>query len=145
MGLEYLCVIADSIKDRGLRLPFARMEEKQEYASFNVLSRKPLVGGVPIMILVGFSFAMLGSAVLGFIFLPTKIAFIIPAILLFGLVVIKFMCEEKSNAMDDLQWTIKGALMRLQQQSIIFSVSPHANSENMRKEKIHEFFKKYKR
>ena len=121
------------------------MEEKQEYASFNVLSRKPLVMGVPIMILVGFSFAILGSAVFGFILFPIKVAFIIPAILLFGLVVIKFMCEEKSNAMDDLQWTIKGALMRLEQKSIIFSVSPHSDSESMRKEKIHEFFKKYKR
>lgn len=117
--------------------------EKDKYLSYNALSRKPLVFGIPVLTLVGFSFAIILSSIIGLIALPIQLALIIPAILCMVLFGIKLMCEEKSNAMDDLVWSLKGALLRFKQQSIVISVSSHADSERIKREKINEFFKKH--
>ncbi|WHP52923.1 MULTISPECIES: VirB3 family type IV secretion system protein [Vibrio harveyi group] len=118
--------------------------EKTEYATYNSLTRKALVGGVPLMILVGFSFAIIISLVVGFSILPTSGALVVPIILCVCLFGIKVMCEENSNAMDNVSWVIKGALLRLKSKSIVCSISPQADSDAKRKVKINEFFKQFK-
>ncbi|EPN0316290.1 VirB3 family type IV secretion system protein [Vibrio vulnificus] len=120
------------------------IQEKKEYASYNSLTRKALVFGVPLLILVGFLFAIVVSFVLGIAFLPTSWAFVVPAILAGCLFIIKMMCEQNSNAMDNMVWVIRGLLLRFKSQSVVFSVSPYADSESKRKVKINEFFKQFK-
>lgn len=119
-------------------------EEKTKYISYNGLSRKALVFGVPMMTLVAFAFAIILSFVVGIATLPTKFALIAPAILCMVLFGVKMMCEDKSNAMDDIVWIIKGALLRFKHQSIVLTVSSQADSDKIKKEKINDFYKKHK-
>lgn len=117
------------------------MEERQHYASYNSLTRKALVFGVPLMTLVGFSFAIIISAVIGLFIFPTWVACIVPALLCCCLFAIKLMCETRSNAMDDVVWIVKGLMLRLKHQSIVLVIS----SENKRKERINDFFRQYRK
>ena len=114
-------------------------DEIQKYASYNVLSRKALIGGVPIITLVVFLFLILITGFLGAVVVGLY-GLIIPFILVCILFWIRGQCLENSRAMESVWWDFKGWLTRLQCRSSITSFTSTDNSLTKRREVIREWF-----
>ena len=87
--------------------------EIQKHASYNVLARKSLIGGVPIITLVVFLFLILVTGFLGGVMIGAY-GLIIPLILICVLFWIRIQCMDNSRAMESLWWDFKGWITRLQ-------------------------------
>lgn len=117
--------------------------DKQRYASYNVLARKALVFGVPIIALISFLVAILFTAVIGVSWLGFPRGVIIPLILVGLLFTIRVMCMADSRAMEGVIWDFKGSITRLLCRSNVTSFTSTNDSKKKRRERIHEFYKLY--
>ncbi len=101
------------------------MDEKQKYASYNVMARKGLIFGIPIITLVIFMCLIMLTGFGGVMMLGVK-ALVIPLILLVILFGVKVKCESDSRAMEAVWWDIKGGFYRLRCRSSVtsFTSSP---------------------
>ena len=111
-----------------------------QYASYNVLSRKALIFGVPILLLVSILCAAL---VTGFsaLFIWGMKGMLVPVLFAFALLGVRIQCQDDSRAMDRLRWNAKSGLSRLRCQSTITSFT-HLNVSPMkRKQDVKDFFK----
>jgi type IV secretory pathway VirB3-like protein len=117
------------------------IEEKDEYASYNSMSREPLIAGIPIIPLISLLGLAAVTAALGFIFLGVLKGLIVPTIILAGLFVIRVKCMDDSRAMKSIFWDLKGIFYRLSSGSLIVSFTSISNSDQRRKENVIEWFK----
>ena len=116
-------------------------KEIQEYASYNVLARKPLIAGVPIITLLTFLCLILITGFGGILLLGIGKGLIIPIILGFILFCIRIKCMDDSRAMEGVWWDVKGAMSRLICQSTVTSFTSIDNSPKRRKENVREWIK----
>lgn len=116
-------------------------DKTQEYASYNVLARKPLIGGVPIIMLLVFLCLILITGGAGILLFGPGVGLIIPAILSALLFCIRIMCMDNSRAVDGVWWDIKGALTRVICQSTVTSFTSTNDSQKWRRENVREWFK----
>ena len=116
-------------------------ENKDEYLTYNVLARKPLIWGVPVITLVTFLCLMLLTGFAGIATLGIMKGMIFPTLLALILFFIRLVCIDNSRAMESLWWDIKGTLFRLRCQSSVVSFTSTDNSLKKRKEHIIEWFK----
>ncbi|WP_199481226.1 conjugal transfer protein TraD [Vibrio owensii] len=115
-------------------------EERDQYASYNSLARKPLMLGIPIFPLVMGGIAMLFVGWIGVFFFGTK-GLVFPAFIALGLLYIRVRSEEDSRAIDDMKWEAKGFLTRLRCQSNTISFTSIDNHPFRRKQHVSEWFK----
>lgn len=113
----------------------------QEYASYNVLARKPLIGGVPIIMLLVFLCLILITGGAGILLFGLGVGLVIPTILSTLLFCIRIMCMDNSRAMGGVWWDIKGALTRVICQSTVTSFTSTNDSQKWRRENVREWFK----
>ena len=113
----------------------------QEYASYNVLARKALIFGVPVVTLFLFIVAMLITGVFGIALLGAVKGMVIPLILGATVFVIRVKCMDDSRAMEGVAWDLKGALTRIKCRSNVTSFTSTNDSLAKRKEDIREFYK----
>jgi len=116
-------------------------KELEKFASYNVLARKALIFGVPILTLISFLGTMLLTGALGIAFWGFPKGIIIPLLLGVGLFVVRVKCMDDSRAMEDVVWDIKGAMARLRCRSTVTSFTSIDESDKNRRERIHEFYK----
>lgn len=121
---------------------FFMSKEPDVYLSYNMLARKPLVGGVPLMLGLAMLIAIVITVFIAVLAESILLA-TIPFVLLISLFVIKFLCEDDSRAVDKMKWTVKGVLLRLQHQSMVINISPQLTSSKKRSERINDFYKQY--
>jgi low affinity Fe/Cu permease len=117
------------------------MSEIQKYAGYNVLARKALMAGIPILTLIIFLCLITVTAIGGLLIFGDERTLIIPTILSFMLFAVKVACTDDSRAMDKLAWDIRGMFYRLRCQSKIVSFTSTDTSEKRRKKNVHEWFK----
>jgi hypothetical protein len=117
------------------------MSEIQKYAGYNVLARKALMAGIPILTLILFLCLITVSVVVGLLVFGDVRTLIIPTILIFMLFAVKVACTDDSRAMDKLGWDIKGMFYRIRCQSKIVSFTSTDASESRRKNNVREWFK----
>ena len=117
------------------------MQDKQEYASYNVLARKPLMFGVPpiitfliLLVLIVASF-FAGIVLFGAAGLIAPLFFVA---LLFG---IRLVCMDDSRAMESVMWNVRGALSRVLCQSSVVSFTSTNDTSKKRKDHVRQFFK----
>ncbi|MCG9625410.1 conjugal transfer protein TraD [Vibrio mediterranei] len=115
-------------------------EERELYASYNSLSRKPLIGGIPVIALVMGCGAMLLTGFGGLAFFGAK-GLVLPAFFALGLLYIRIRSMEDSRAIEDIQWELKGLLTRLRCQSTTLSFTSMDNQTAKRKSHVSEWFK----
>ncbi|MGR5514049.1 conjugal transfer protein TraD [Vibrio harveyi] len=115
-------------------------EERDQYASYNSLARKPLMLGIPIFPLVMGGIAMLLLGWIGLFFFGAKGLFF-PAFIALGLLYIRIRSEEDSRAIDEMKWEAKGFLTRLRCQSNTISFTSIDNHPFRRKQHVSEWFK----
>lgn len=116
-------------------------EEIQEYASYNVLARKALIGGVPIITLLIFLCLILVTGFGGLYFFDVKKGLFIPCILGVVLFLIRLKCMDDSTALDRIPWDIKALFNRLMCGSNVISLTSTDNSINRRRENVREWIK----
>jgi len=112
----------------------------KQYASYNVLARKALIAGVPIISLLIMLMLILVTSVLGVMWFGLAKAFIIPillGLLLFG---IRIKCMEDSRAMEDVLWDAKGAMSRVVCRSNVTSFTSYHTCPKARRAQINDFF-----
>jgi type IV secretory pathway VirB3-like protein len=114
--------------------------EKDNYASYNVLNRKALIFGIPIITLVillcvALAFAAIGMKMFGIVGLMPSM------IVLFVLFIIRVLCQDDSRALDRICWNIKSAWYRFRCRSTITSFTSVCSSTTKRKQNAREFFK----
>lgn len=119
----------------------AMKKEIQEYASYNVLARKPLIAGVPIITLLIFLCLILITGFGGILLFGIGKGLIIPIILGILLFCVRIKCMDDSRAMEGVWWDIKGAISRLICQSSITSFTSTNDSLKRRKENVREWIK----
>lgn len=118
------------------------MEKKiQEFASYNVLARKALIFGVPVITLFLCIVAMLITGVIGVALGGLIKGMVVPLLLGVVVFVIRVKCMDDSRAMEDVMWDLKGALTRLICRSNVTSFTSTNDSLAKRKEDIREFYK----
>ena len=117
------------------------MTERQKYASYNALARKPLIFGIPIQTLVIFMCLIMVTGFGGVMMFGAAKGLVAPLVLCFVLFAIKIKCENDSRAMEALWFDIKGALYRLRCGSKILSLTSTDNSPTRRKHNVREWFK----
>lgn len=115
-------------------------EERDQYASYNSLARKPLKLGIPIFPLVMGGIAMLLVGWIGLFFFGAK-GLVFPAFIALGLLYIRIRSEEDSRAIDEMKWEAKGFLTRLRCQSNTISFTSIDNHPFRRKQYVSEWFK----
>lgn len=115
-------------------------EAQDKYASYNSLARKPLVMGIPIIVLVLGCALMLITAVLGGLVFGIK-GLVIPSLILLGLIYVRIRCEKDSRAAEDIKWELKAFLTRIQCQSNTISYTSIDNNPIRRKKHVSEWFK----
>lgn len=113
--------------------------ETQNYASYNALSRKALIWGIPIIPLVLFLCLILTTAFVGG-FLFGIYGLIIPLFLICVLFWIRIQCLEDSRAMESVWWDFKGWITRVQCRSTITSLTSTDASIKKQREVIREWF-----
>lgn len=86
--------------------------EQTLYASYNSLSRYPLMLGVPVEVL---AIMMLTTIISGFVGVAAFgfYGIILPILLIFCLLLIRGKCADDSRAVAWMQWDLKGWLDRL--------------------------------
>lgn len=117
--------------------------EKQQYAGYNVLARKPLIGGVPIITLLILLSLMLVTGIVGIVLMGLGKGLILPALLGFLLFLIRLKCMDDSRAMESVWWESKGALSRVLCQSSVASFTSTTDSEKKRKDSVIDWFKNH--
>ncbi|EOW9469051.1 VirB3 family type IV secretion system protein [Vibrio cholerae] len=117
--------------------------ETQEYASYNVLARKPLIMGVPIITLVVFLLLMLLTGLGGMLMFGFAKALIMPILLFVTLLFIRLRCMTDSRAMESMWWDTKAAISRLICQSEVTSFTSTDDSHTRRRARINEWYKNY--
>ncbi len=115
--------------------------ELQKYASYNVLARKALICGIPIITLISFLVAMLFTGVLGIMWLGLLKGIITPLLFGMGLFIIRVKCMDDSRAMEGVVWDLKGGMTRLVCRSNVTSFTSTNECKIKRKKDIHEFYK----
>ncbi|MBS0044845.1 hypothetical protein KFE26_21495 [Shewanella sp. M16] len=117
------------------------MNEKQKYASYNVMARKGLMFGIPIITLVIFVCLIMITGFGGIVLFDLK-GLIMPLILIVILFGIRFQCESDSRAMEAVWWDLKGVFYRVRCKSNVtsFTSSP-VDSPSRRKENVREWLK----
>ncbi len=115
-------------------------QEQDVYASYNSLGRKPLILGIPIIVLVFGLLAILLSAILSIVTVGIK-GLVIPALFVFLLIYVRIRCEHDSRAIEDIYWDIRGGLVRIVSQSRIVSFSYIDDTERKRKQHVSEWLK----
>lgn len=115
-------------------------EERDQYASYNSLARKPLMFGMPIIPLIIGMLTMLPTGWLGLSFFGVK-GLVFPAFIALGLLYIRVRSEEDSRAIDEMKWEAKGFLTRLRCQSNTISFTSIDNHPFRRKQHVSEWFK----
>lgn len=115
--------------------------EKKLYASYNVLARKALVLGVPIVTLVVLCISIMLSSILGIAYFGDIRAAILPILLACFLFFVRVISLDDSRAMEGYLWDIKGLLTRFVCRSTVTSFTAVDDSLIKRKETINEFFK----
>lgn len=115
-------------------------EEREQYASYNSLARKPLMLGIPIIPLIMGALLMLITGWIGLSFFGVK-GLVFPAFIALGLLYIRIRSMEDSRAIDDMKWEAKGFLTRLRCQSNTISFSSIDNHPFRRKQHVSEWFK----
>ena len=113
----------------------------QEYASYNVLARKPLIAGVPIIMLLVFLCLILITGGAGILMFGPRVGLIIPTILSVLLFFIRIRCMDNSRAMDEIWWDIRGGLTRLICQSSVASFTSTNDSQKRRRENVRDWLK----
>lgn len=116
-------------------------KEIQEYASYNVLARKPLIAGVPIITLLIFLCLILITGFGGILLFGIGKGLIIPIILGVLLFSVRIKCMDDSRAMEGVWWDVKGAISRLICQSSVTSFTSTNDSLKRRKEYVREWIK----
>lgn len=112
----------------------------QKYASYNVLARKALIYGVPIITLVLFIALILLTGIVGILWLGLIKGIIAPLLLTGILFVIRIMCMDDSRAMESVVWDLKGIMTRLICRSNVTSFTSINDCKTKRREHIHEFY-----
>ena len=120
------------------------MADIEQYASYNVLARKPLLGGVPIITLVIFLCLILVSAFGGVLLFGFAKGLIVPIILCTILFTIRIKCMDDSRAVDAFAWDMKGVITRIICRSSVTSYTSTDDSPKRRKEKISDWYKHYR-
>lgn len=115
--------------------------ELQKYASYNVLSRKALIWGIPTITLIVFLILMLITATLGIILYGIYNGIIIPFLLSILLFMIRIKCMDDSRAIDGIMWDIKGIFIRIACHSNVISLTSFDIRDKKRKELIYDFYK----
>ena len=115
-------------------------EEREQYASYNSLARKPLMLGIPIIPLIMGALLMLITGWIGLSFFGVK-GLVFPAFIALGLLYIRIRSMEDSRAIDDMKWEAKGFLTRLRCQSNTISLTSIDNHPFRRKQHVSEWFK----
>ncbi|WP_372378896.1 conjugal transfer protein TraD [Vibrio natriegens] len=115
-------------------------EEREQYASYNSLARKPLMLGIPIIPLIMGALLMLIIGWVGLSFFGVK-GLVFPAFIVSGLLYIRIRSMEDSRAIDDMKWEAKGFLTRLRCQSNTISFTSIDNHPFRRKQHVSEWFK----
>ncbi len=114
----------------------------QEYASYNVLARRPLMLGVPIIPLLVLLMLMAASFFAGIYWLG-RAGLVFPLFFAGVLFAVRLMCMENSRAIESLKWDSKGALSRLRCQSSVVSLSSTDDTQKRRKAYVSQFLKDY--
>jgi len=114
--------------------------EKTQYASYNVLNRKALIAGIPIITLVillcvALALAAIGMKLFGIVGLMPSM------LVLFVLFVIRVLCQDDSRALDRIAWSLKATWYRFKCRSTITSFTSVCSSTTKRKQNAREFFK----
>ncbi|WP_321273661.1 conjugal transfer protein TraD [uncultured Vibrio sp.] len=115
-------------------------EEREQYASYNSLARKPLMLGIPIIPLIMGALLMLITGWIGLSFFGVK-GLVFPAFIALGLLYIRIRSMEDSRAIDDMKWEAKGFLTRLRCQSNTISFTSIDNHPFRRKQHVSEWLK----
>ena len=116
-------------------------KEIQEYASYNVLARKPLIAGVPIITLLTFLCLILITGFGGILLFGMGKGLITPIILGFILFFIRIKCMDDSRAMEGVWWDIKGSINCLICQSTVTSFTSIDDSAKRRRGNVREWIK----
>lgn len=116
------------------------MQEKQEYLSYNVLARKALMFGVPVITFLILLFLIVASFFAGIVLFGAAglIAPLFLTALLFG---IRLVCMDDSRAMESVMWNVRGALSRLRCQSSVVSFTSTNDTPTKRKDHVRQFIK----
>ncbi|UJF17257.1 conjugal transfer protein traD [Vibrio sp. SS-MA-C1-2] len=99
------------------------MTENTQYASYNVLARKALIAGVPILTLLTFLCFMLITGFGGMMLFGFAKGLIIPSLLAMLLFFIRIKCIDDSRAMEGLKWDINSLFYRMLCRSSVISFS----------------------
>ncbi|WP_434529571.1 conjugal transfer protein TraD [Vibrio sp. K4] len=115
-------------------------QEREQFASYHSLARKPLIGGIPVIALVTGCGAMLLTGFLGCLFFGAK-GLVLPALIAATLLYIRIRCMDDSRATEDMKWELKGFLTRLRCQSTTISFTSIDDNPLRRKQHVSEWFK----
>ena len=112
----------------------------QEFASYNVLARRPLMLGVPIIPLLVLLIAIVVSFFGGVFFLGL-IGLIFPLFFSGVLLALRVASMEDSRVIESIKWDCRGALSRLRCQSSVVSLSSSDDSQERRRTYVRRFLK----
>ena len=115
-------------------------EPLQKYASYNVLARKALMAGVPVITLIIIITLILFTGVIGILTMGLIKGVITPLLLCALLFYIRVKCIDDSRAMEGVMWDLKGALSRLKCRSNVTSFTSIDESDKKRRSQINEFY-----
>ena len=115
-------------------------QEREQFASYHSLARKPLIGGIPVIVLVSGCGAMLLTGFFGCL-LFGAMGLVLPALIALGLLYIRIRCMDDSRATVDMKWELKGFLTRLRCQSTTISFTSIDDNPLRRKQHVSEWFK----
>jgi type IV secretory pathway VirB3-like protein len=113
----------------------------QKYASYNVLARKALIYGVPIIPLVTLLIAILFTGFIGITSLGFTRGIIVPLILTGLLFFVRVISLDDSRAIESIIWDFKAAMTRLICRSSVTSFTSIDDSKEKRRALINEFYK----
>lgn len=115
-------------------------QERTKFASYNSLARKPLLMGVPVIMLVLGSALMLLTGVLGWLLIGAK-GLVFPALILLFLFYLRIRSFSDSRASEEIIWEIRGLISRLRCRSSIVSYSSIDGSTIRSKKDVSEWIK----
>lgn len=116
-------------------------KQPQAYASYNIMARKALIGGVPIILLITTFGVMLITGFIGVVSFGFKVGMILPVLLAIGLFIVRVRCMDNSRAMDMVQWDVRALWGRLRCRSSVTSFTSINHHKVKRKAHALEWFK----
>ncbi|EOV0110336.1 conjugal transfer protein TraD [Vibrio parahaemolyticus] len=115
-------------------------QKREQFASYHSLARKPLIGGIPVIVLVTGCGAMLLTGFFGCLLFGAK-GLVLPALIAGVLFYVRIRCMDDSRATEDMKWELKGFLTRLRCQSNTISFTSIDDNPLRRKQHVSEWFK----